>query len=97
MILGIKRLRKTKLFSFPICMSTNLLWGDFCSQSVMEKKNPNITTNAKKEETFKSPFLKSRKPSRPAYQKLIVIKTHNNPVPCQQKWNNALQEENELS
>ena len=50
-----------------------------------------------KKETFKLTFMKSQKLTRPAYQKLIEIKTDDHPVPCQQKWNNALQEEYDLN
>ena len=54
------------------------------------KKLANVPLNCKEQESFTSVFLKSKKPSRLAYQKLVVLKC-NYKISSQEKWCNFSQ------
>ena len=59
------------------------------------KKPPGIPLNCKEQESFTTTFLKSKKPSRLAYQKLVEAKcTHK--ISSQEKWTKVFPEAHDL-
>ena len=55
------------------------------------QKLPSIPLNCKEQETFRTAFLKSKKPSRLAYQKLVEVKGNH-----KKKWTKGLPEARDL-
>ena len=59
------------------------------------QKPPIVPLNCKEEESFTATFLKSKKPSRLAYQKLVEIKSYYK-ITTQEKWSKVFQEARDL-
>ena len=59
------------------------------------QKPPSIPLNCKEQESFTTAFLKSKKPSRPAYQKLVEAKC-NHKISSQEKWTKVFPEARDL-
>lgn len=78
------------IYHIKVCTLT--FYGIISALKILWKKqNINITIGVKEQETLATVMLKSNKPSRVAYQKLIEAKT-NSPIPSQLKWDNTTQE-----
>ena len=60
------------------------------------QKPPNITLNCKEQESFTNAFLKSKKPSRLAYQKLVEAKC-NHKISSQERWSKVFPEARDLN
>ena len=59
------------------------------------QKPPIVPLNFKEQESFTTAFLKSKKPSRLAYQKLVEIKC-NYKICSEEKWNKVFPEARDL-
>ena len=59
------------------------------------QKPPSLPLNCKEQETFTTAFLKSKKPSRLAYQKLMEAKG-NHKISSQEKWIKVFPETRDL-
>ena len=59
------------------------------------QKPPSIPPNCKEQETFRTAFLKSKKPHRLAYQKLVEAKG-NQKISSQEKWTKVFPEARDL-
>jgi len=59
------------------------------------KKPPIVPLNCKEQESFTTAFLKSRKPTRLAYQKLVEVKC-NYKISSQEKWKKVFPEARDL-
>ena len=59
-------------------------------RELWKNQNPgSIPLNCKEQESFTTAFLKSKKPSRLAYQKLVELNYCNYKIPSQEKWSKA--------
>lgn len=59
------------------------------------QKLPSVPLNCKEQESFTTAFLKSKKPSRLAYQKLVELKC-NYKISSQEKWSKVFPEARDL-
>ena len=59
------------------------------------KKLPSLPLNCKEQESFATAFLKSKKPGRQAYQKLVEAKC-NDKISSQEKWTKFFPEVHDL-
>ena len=66
------------------------------SESSGKKQKPNISLNTKEQKCFATAFLKSKKPSRLAYQKLMETKCIHK-ISSQDKWIKVFPEARELN
>ena len=65
-------------------------------RELWQKQKPNIPLNTKEQKCFATAFLKSKKPSRLAYQKLVETKCIHK-ISSQDKWIKVFPEARELN
>jgi len=70
-------------------------WHPHSENSGKIKKPLSVPLNCKEQESFKTAFLKSKKPSRLAYQKLVEANC-NNKISSQEKWSKVFPEARDL-